>query len=355
MARSCLVLLLCSLLLAVPLIGGAAAEEMGLSLDGRWKLQGFVGSYPTKAVLEVDGTQVSGVYSYDRWQEDIPLIGIVDRGGAVVLFELDGDQYRTGSFQGTLSQDGFIAAWTDPHGNQELAVEWQATARDIWSGMWSRAFLGADGQWKWAVHESASVEFWDWDGTTASMEIWASSGSHVGYADGQVSLKQTTASWRDPDQGGAFSFERQGDVLLVSAENAAAYAGVGVSFGGTYRQRFGPDGSPTLWDLGVFPTEELDRAFFDLVGEYYYQKYLYTFHLLQFSEDKDGLGAVVVDGYVRGLPNDVFGRIMYTEDGYFMAAVSEGDGWLTYISNHPRFELEVPETFDDLRDRLAFG
>lgn len=355
MARSGVIFLVCSLLLVMPLWGGTAAEDTDVSVDGGWQLEGVVGPYATRAVLEVEGNRVSGVYSYDRIQEDIPLVGIVDRGGSVVLFELDEEEYKTGAFEGTLTRAGLTGVWRDPEGQQELSVEWQVTARDVWSGMWSRAFLGADGQWKWAIHESAGVEFWDWDGATADVELWASSGANVGFAHGRVSLGETAAEWHDPELGGTFRFERRGDTLLVSAEKAEAYAGVGVSFDGTYRQRFGPDASPTLWDVGVFPTEELDRAFYDLVGEYYYELYLFTFHLLRFSEDQDGLNAVVVDGHVRGLPEDMFGRIMYTEDGYFMAAISEGDGWLTYISNHPRFEFEAPETFDDLRDRLAFG
>ncbi len=334
---------------------GMAATGAAESLDGLWQLQGWVGSYPTTAVLEIEGLRTQGFYSYDRFQQQIPLLGIIERSGALVMFELDAADNRTGTFSGVLSEVGFAGHWADPETEHHLKVYWETVARDVWSGVWNRAFVGADGQWKRAIHESASVEFWDWNGETAAMEVWASSGSHMGFAEGQVSIDGKTAVFHDPDLGGMFRFERQGSNLVVTAEGADVYAGFGVGFDGVYRQQLGPESDPTLWDLGVFPTQELDAAFRELVGEHYYEKYLSTFHLFQFREDSDGLDAVVVDGFVRGLAGDMFGRIMYTRDGYFIAAISEGDGWLTYISNHPRFKFDIPKTFEDLRDRLAFG
>ncbi len=339
------------------LAGAALGTTVGAvdSWDGTWQLAGWVGPYPTSVVLEAENLRVQGTYSYERFPGTIPLLGIVDRSGALLMFELDEDHYRTGTFEGILSAGGFSGHWTDRDAKRLLAVQWDTIARDIWSGHWKRTFIGADGQRKWALHESASVDFRDWDGTEAAMEIWAYSGAHVGFAAGEVHIDGRQAMFQDDDEGGTFHFERRGNELIVTTEGTQGMGGVGVSFDGVYKRDLGPDANATLWDLGVFPTAELDQTFRDLVGESYYQKYLSAFHLLQFSEDHDGLNAVVVDGYVRGLGGHTFGRIMYTEDGYFAAAISEGDGWLTYISNHPLYEFRVPKTFEDLRDRLAFG
>lgn len=113
---------------------GATASDSPWSLDGRWMLQGSVGSYRTTATLEIDGLRASGSYAYEHLQGEISLVGVIDRSGSLVMFELDYAAHRTGTFSGTLTKDGFSGHWIDPTAKQEWMVQWEAKAQDIWSG-----------------------------------------------------------------------------------------------------------------------------------------------------------------------------------------------------------------------------
>ncbi len=334
---------------------GTAAGVPAWEWNGTWFLEGTVGSQGIEIQLDVAGVRVTGQYGTDDGKEAGHVHGVADRSGYIVLLALDDAYNGRGRFSGQLAQGQLEGTWLAGGKTDRQPVKITAVWRDLWTGVWERTFTGADGREKLSIHAAATAEFWDVAGETAQFELLAFSGAHIGHVAGTAELDGNQAVYRDQQTGGVLRFAVEDGQLSVTTEKSWVYGGIGVDVDGRYRRDTEDLQRPNLWDLGVFPSRELDRQFLDLVGRVYYERFVSYFQLLEFREDRDGLGATVVDGHVRGLAGHLYGRIMYTGDGKFVAVISEDSGFVTYFSNHPQFIYDIPETFDDLRDIIAFG
>lgn len=337
------------------LLAGPVLADSSSDLEPAWLLQGWIDAHPIVMRLDVQGFAITGSYRYSGQTQDLALLGMTTKEGRTVLFEYDPEDNHTGTFEGTFDEAGFHGIWIQPSSSRSLDVNLPERTADYLTGVWLRTFTGVDGRPKYPIHSPATITFFNSSSAAVDFEITASSGAHIGDVAGSALRNQDAVVFADPETDARIVFEIRGDVLFVAEENTWHYGGVGVSYGGVYHRAGSSIGQPSLLDLGVFPEPALDHAFRKLVGDNYYEMFLASFHMMEFRRDLDGLDAVVVHGSVRGLHSIMFARIMYTADGLFVAAVSEGDGWATYFTNDERFFHKIPKSFEDLKDILAFG
>ncbi|PYS20705.1 MAG: hypothetical protein DMF72_20190 [Acidobacteria bacterium] len=108
---------------ALGVLVGATAMLMGQTAAGAKVYRGSVGGSNFQMRLNVQGTNVSGAYSYDTVGEDIKLTGSLDVQGKLNLAEFDDKGKPTGKFVcKQLGADEPDCMWSKPDGTREAYV-----------------------------------------------------------------------------------------------------------------------------------------------------------------------------------------------------------------------------------------
>ncbi len=128
----------------------------------------------------------------------------------------------------------------------------------------------------------------------------------------------------------------------------------GAAGGVHYRGRYLP-GEPAavappqrnLLDLGVVATPAADEALRRLLGEDYAALQA-RLDVYETNPDRDGLGAQLIDGYVRGLAANMRAALMQAGDGRVWVALRDQDARgrpeIRYYSNAPEWRAKLPAT-----------
>ncbi|AWK14506.1 hypothetical protein SK355_05795 [Candidatus Fukatsuia symbiotica] len=108
-----------------------------------------------------------------------------------------------------------------------------------------------------------------------------------------------------------------------------------------------PRSEATLFSLGIFTEEYLDKLFKQLVSDYY-SRFVKTANVYVYSNDLDNMGAKVLSLWVRGMANKQAAIIMYTPGGKIWAACVEpdrlGELKVNYWSNVSTDKNKMPKT-----------
>lgn len=130
----------------------------------------------------------------------------------------------------------------------------------------------------------------------------------------------------------------------ITSHGCIGYCGLGAYFDSKYTR--GIDYF-VLHDV----LTEVDAAEFSLIVGSWYDLFVENMASIIVSEDRDGLGADVWQGGVRGMYTLKEGIIMSRDDGYIWAAVLNED-FIGYFSNHPKYLNILPKTIETWRSRF---
>jgi hypothetical protein len=216
-------------------------------------------------------------------------------------------------------------------------------AAETWDGKWLRENSGNAESSELTITKAAEGYF--------QFTLATFSGSHMGNVEGKARINGSEAVFSDTEDclGCVIRFRLKQQVVTVETnEPCSCFAGVGVVFDGRY---FRPEKLPkpdlSLAGQGVLPDKAAEKEFQKLTGADY-EQFRGSFHLINEEEDRDGFGAKVYSGRVRGLSGAMESIIMHQPKGVlFWAAVITDEDGIHYYSNDPEYRQRLPETIKE--------
>ena len=316
-------------------------ENSPVQLDG-WFFGAINDNLKIHLKLNVAGDQVSGVYYYDKYKTDIKLNGfLIDRSFTV------SEEGSKGEISAVIvSNDLIQGVWTDRNkiyplylikeGSNISPPEKPHSSLLEWSGEWNGTNTGNFSGSRLSVKPVFN--------NLIHFNLFAYNGTHNGDVSGLALVSGNTAIYYgDPllDLGKEVFFKfslNKNDRISVDSNDYTYGCGAGVSFDKEYTKKPLKIKTLTAIELGLVDTDEQEKVFKTLTGEYY-KTFLQYAQIVYDEKDEDNMGAAVRTLGIRGYTNA--GIIMF-KDNTFWAAIEDGSG-IQYFSNDKKGDV-IPET-----------
>lgn len=212
--------------------------------------------------------------------------------------------------------------------------------------------------WSLDLNSSTSGATLVFTGTMPNLHfsLGANAGGHDGGMDGDIAVHGDHGSFR---QGSCqLDFSRRGGRIEVVQKggDSDCGAGMGVFYGGSYipTAQFNAKPKPDLLNLRVLASAQQNDAARQLLGSDY-QVLVNTVNLWDRDSDKDGLGATVASGFVRGLANTNAFMLMSKEQQLWVGLLvfdANNQLRMRYYSNVPAWKQRIPKTIQDWHDGI---
>lgn len=289
--------------------------------------------------LDLSKDNITGVYYYDNYKQDINLKGYISNKHFIVY-----EQDLKGTIEAIFISDDLIeGVWYDekntfplylikegsnlpsPQDPKSDLLKWNNSWEGINSGFYSGSELTI-----YPVFEDLII-----------FDISAFNGTHTGGLLSLALLHNDTAIFKgENDTYLKFTMKDNGAIVELDTNDYSNNCGMGVMFDSIYTNKELNIVPPTAKEQGLVYTDEQDKIFQDLTGEHY-KELIQNAQLYTDDEDLDGLGFKVRKFGLRGYFNTVI--VMINQNDNTILAAVEGTEAIYYFTNNKKY-ISPPDT-----------
>lgn len=315
---------------------------------------GAIGTAKIHLKLNIEGTNASGIYYYDKYKTNITIKGSVDdfQKDYKTLY-LTESTVNKGQIQGIFRTKDYFQGFFK-NGNKVYPVYLiREGSKQAAPKVPSKYSLGMQGHWtgkqiSYFSRSEADIKVLFSD--LIYFELNAFNGTHSGSLDGFAIIKNNIAktvykdkTYGDKPQNVFFEFSMKNSTLNLNSNMYDYYCGMGVGFDSKYVKGNISVLMPSALEVGIVDTKEQDVEFKRLVGDMYEDFIAYTQFVDYSDTTLDGEKAKAGNSYLRGY----YGCCSYilTKE-HIYAAIGDGDA-IYYFTNDKKYSSKLPKPIAD--------